>query len=47
MSIRLKQAAVVVVVLFAAAQLIRPPRRNPPTDINRTIQARVSTVLLN
>ena len=41
MSRRLKQAAVVVVVLFAAAQLIRPRRVNPPTDINRTIQAHV------
>jgi len=40
---RLKQAAVVFVVIFAAAQLIRPERANPPTDVSRTIQARVGT----
>lgn len=43
MSRRLKQAAVVFVAVFAAAQLVRPERANPPTDMNRTIQAHVST----
>ena len=43
MSRRLKQAAVVFVVVFAAAQLVRPERTNPPTDVNRTIQAHVGT----
>jgi Haem-binding domain len=40
---RLKQAAVVFVVVFAAAQLVRPERRNPPTDASRTIQAHLGT----
>jgi hypothetical protein len=40
---RLKKAAVVSVAVFAAAQLIRPARTNPPTEVNRTIQAHVGT----
>lgn len=40
---RLMQAAIVIVVLVAAAQLIRPDRRNPPTDPSRTIQAHAAT----
>jgi hypothetical protein len=40
---RLKQAAVVFLVIFAVSQLIRPDRTNPPTDISRTIEARVGT----
>ena len=43
MSRWLKQGGVVFVVIFAAAQLIRPERANPPTDVSRTIQARVGT----
>ena len=43
MSRRVKQAAVVFVIVFAAAQLVRPERANPPTDINRTIQAQAGT----
>jgi hypothetical protein len=39
MSRRMRQAAVAFVVVFAAAQLVRPDRRNPPTDATRTIQA--------
>jgi hypothetical protein len=39
----LKRAAVVFVVVFSAAQLVRPERANPPTDAQRTIQARVGT----
>jgi Haem-binding domain len=38
---RIAQAAVVFVVAFAAAQLVRPERANPPTDVSRTIAARV------
>src|SRR5262249_16181954 len=40
---RLKQAGVVSAVVFAAVQLIRLDRANPPTDVNRTIQARLGT----
>jgi hypothetical protein len=43
MSRRLKQAAVVFIIVFAAAQLVRPERASPPTDVSRTIQARVGT----
>ena len=43
MSRRLKQAAVLLVVVFAAAQLVRPERANPPTDVDRTIQAHAGT----
>ena len=38
-----EQAAAVFVVVFAAAQLVRPDRANPPTDVNRTIQAHGAT----
>ena len=40
---RLKQAAVVFLVILVAAQFIRPERSNPPTDMNRTIQAHMGT----
>ncbi len=43
MSRRMRQAAVVSIVVFAAAQLVRPDRRNPATDVTRTIQAHVGT----
>jgi hypothetical protein len=43
MSRRLTQAAVVLVVAVAAAQLVRPDRRNPPTDPSRTIEAQAGT----
>jgi hypothetical protein len=43
MSRRMKQAAIVFVAVFAAAQFVRPERGNPPTDINRTIQAQIGT----
>ena len=38
---RLKQAAILFIVVLAAAQFVRPGRANPPTDVNRTIQAHV------
>ena len=38
---RLKQAAILFIVVLAAAQFVRPERGNPPTDVNRTIQAHV------
>jgi hypothetical protein len=40
---RIKQAVFVLVIVVAAAQLVRPERANPPTDVNRTIQAHVGT----
>lgn len=43
MNKRLKQAALVLVGVFAAAQLVRPGRATPPTDVNRTIRARMGT----
>ena len=43
MSRRLKQVAGVFFVVFAAAQFVRPERANPPTDVSRTIQARMGT----
>ena len=43
MSRRITRAAVVFVVVFSAAQLVRPEHANPPTDVSRTIEARVGT----
>jgi hypothetical protein len=40
---RLKQVALLVVVVAAAAQFIRPGRKNPPIDPNRSIQAHAGT----
>jgi hypothetical protein len=40
---QLKQAAIVIVAVFAAAQLVRPERKNPTTDVSRTIQAHMPT----
>jgi hypothetical protein len=40
---RLKQVAGVFFLVFAVAQFVGPERANPPTDVSRTIEARLGT----
>jgi len=40
---RLKYVAVALVILLAAAQFVRPERKNPVTDPDRTITAHIGT----